>query len=177
MRTIVVAMAFILIATAGCKKHDEAKVPAGYPGAPGPTITPDDLRMFEQATRQSPKNANAWTTYGNALMDTGRFNEAVEAYGKALQLDPKNADVRVDMGTCLRNSGRPQQAAEEYRKVIKIYPNHAYAHRNLGVTLAFDIHDRQAAIREFEKYLALSPNAADATEIRQRIEELKSGKL
>ena len=173
MRNILVVMVFVLIAMTGCKQREESKLPAGYPGAT--TVTPEDLRMFEQTAKQSPKNANAWITYGNALMDTGRYNEAVEAYGKALALDPKNVDVRVDMGTCLKNSGRPQQAVEEYKKAIKQNPNHAYAHRNMGVVLSFDIHDKQGGIREFEKYLELSPNAADAAEIRQRIQELKSG--
>ncbi len=119
-------------------------------------------------------NADAWTALGNALMDSNRFGEAVDAYQKSLAINPKNVDVRVDMGTCLKNSGRPQLAVEEYRKAIKIDPNHRNAHRNMGVVLAFDLNDKKGAIREFEKYLELVPNAPDAADIRQTISALNA---
>ena len=45
----------------------------------------------------------------------------------------------------------------------------------MGVVMAFDLKDKKEAIKEFEKYLLLAPNAPDAGEIRQRVQELKSG--
>jgi len=138
-------------------------------------ITPGEIKQLEQIASQSPKNADAWIALGNALMDSSRYAEAVDAYGKALALDPRNVNVRVDMGTCLKNSGKPQQALEEYRRAIKLNPNHLNAHRNMAVVLAFDLHNKKEAIGEFEKYLQLAPNAPDAAEIRQQIQQLKSG--
>ncbi len=174
MRKKVLAIVLVLIAVTSCsQQRKEPKGQAGYPGGAAVAISPEEMRMLEQAVKQSPKNAAAWTALGNALMDSNRFSEAVDAYQKALALDPKNVDVRVDMGTCLKNSGRPQLAVEEYRKAIKINPNHIYAHRNMGVVLAFDLKDKKEAVKEFEKYLELAPNAPDAGEIRQMVQNLK----
>jgi tetratricopeptide (TPR) repeat protein len=174
MRKSIVLLALILVATIGCSnQREETKGQAGYPGG-APVISPEEMRMLEQTAQQSPKNAGAWIAFGNALMDSGRYGEAVDAYEKGLALDPKNVDVRVDMGTCLKNSGRPQKAVEEYRKALKINPNHVFAHRNMGVVLSTDLKDKKGGAKEFEKYLELSPNAPDAKEIRQTIQQLKS---
>lgn len=83
-------------------------------------------------------------------------------------------DVRVDMGTCYRGIGRSDRAVEEYRKAIVINPSHLYAHRNLAVVLAFDLGYKEQAVKEFEEYLRLSPNAPDAYQIREEIARLKS---
>ena len=176
MKKRFLVLVFVLIAAVGCsQQRQEPKGQAGYPGGAAVVMSPEEMRLLEQAAKQSPKNAAAWIALGNALMDSNRFGEAADAYQKALALDPQNVDVRVDMGTCLKNSGRPQQAVEEYRKAIKMNPNHIYAHRNMGVVLAFDLKDKKEAAKEFEKYLALAPNAPDAGEIRQMVQNLKSG--
>jgi tetratricopeptide (TPR) repeat protein len=176
MRKRVLVFVLVLIAATGCsQQRQEPKSPAGYPGGPAVLVSPEVMRALEQTAKQSPKNAAAWTAFGNALMDSNRYGEAADAYQKALALDPKNVDVRVDMGTCLKNSGRPQLALEEYRKASKLDPNHLFAHRNMGVVLAFDLKDKKEAVKEFEKYLALAPNAPDAGEIRQMVQNLKSG--
>lgn len=108
------------------------------------------------------------------LMDSKRYSEAVYAYSKALEINPNNVDVRVDMATCYKEAGKPQIAEEEYRKALKINPKHLNAHRNLAVVLAFDLGKKEEAIKEFEAYLALAPNAPDAGNIMRLISELKT---
>jgi Tfp pilus assembly protein PilF len=172
MKKTVLIIMLVLAFAMGCEQRQQ-KGQQAVPGAV-PMITPGEIKQLEQIASQAPKNADAWIALGNALMDSGRYAEAVNAYGKALELDPRNVNVRVDMGTCLKNSGKPQLAVEEYRKAIKINPNHVNAHRNMAVVLAFDLNNKKEAISEFEKYLQLAPNAPDAAEIRQQIQQLKS---
>ncbi len=173
MKKTILMIVLVAAAISGCEQRQQ---PKGQPVVPGavPMITPGEIKQLEQIANQSPKNADAWIALGNALMDSSRFPEAVTAYNKALALDPRNVNVRVDMGTCLKNSGKPQEAVEEYKKAIKINPNHVNAHRNMAVVLAFDLHNKKEAIAEFEKYLQLAPNAPDAAEIRQQVQQLKS---
>jgi len=83
-------------------------------------------------------------------------------------------DVRVDMGTSYRGLRKPEKAIEEHRKAIKINSNHVNAHRNMAVVFAYDLHEKQKAIKKFEKYLELAPNASDASQIRQTILDLKA---
>ena len=173
MKKQIVVLMLVLIAAAGCQQRQEPKNQVVYPG--GVMMkSPEEIKALEQLAQQAPKNATGWIGLGNALMDSNRYSEAVDAYQKALALDPKNVDVRVDMGTCLKNSGRPQEALAEYRKAIKINPAHLNAHLNSGVVLTYDLYNKQEGIKEFEKYLALAPNAPNAEEIRKIVNDLKA---
>jgi tetratricopeptide (TPR) repeat protein len=175
MKRIVVLFVVILIAAAGCSRQSqEPKGQAPSPNMPVMMKSPEEMRQLEQLAQQAPKNPRAWTILGDALMDSKRFSEAIDAYKKSLAIDPNNVDVRVDLGTCFKNLGKPEQAIEEYRKAAKINPNHAFAHRNLGVVFAYDLHKNKEAAQEFEKYLALAPNAPDAAEIRNNVQLLKA---
>jgi len=159
---------------ANCQKKEEPKVQTPFPA--GTMAMQDKILQLQESVRQDPTKLNAWTELGNSLMDAGRFPEAVDAYQKALEIDPKNNDVRVDMGTCYRSAGQPNRAAEEYKKAIALNPGHPNAHRNLGIVLAFDFKNKREAIREFEEYLRVAPNAPDAQKISQLIADLKKSK-
>ncbi len=175
MKKIVSIIAVLVIAlTFGCRQKKEEKSPLTY--TPPPMPTQMEVDRLQQAAKASPKSAEAWINLGNALMDSQRFGEAVDAYEKALALVPNNVPVRVDLGTCYRGIGKFDKAVEEYRKALKIDPNFPNAHRNLGVVLANDLHDKKQAIQEFQKYLELTPNAPDAALIRQTVQNLSSGK-
>ncbi|MDA8079942.1 MAG: tetratricopeptide repeat protein [Nitrospiraceae bacterium] len=172
-RIIVVAM--LLVMAAGCRQKEEPRpqyqVPAG-----GDMHTQEEMRLLKEAVKKDPGNVNAWIKIGNSMMDASRFSEAIDAYRKALQLDEKNVDVRVDLGTCYRDMGKPDEAVKEYRKALEINPGHLNGHKNLGVVLAYDLRDKAAAIKEFERYLELAPSAPDAATVRQEIQNLKAAK-
>jgi len=171
MNRLVLVCLVAVFLFANCQKKEEPKVQTPFPA--GTMAMQDKIPQLQELVRQNPKNLNAWIELGNSLMDSGRFTEAVDAYQKALELDPKNTDVRVDMGTCYRSAGQPEKAAEEYRKAISLTPGHPNAHRNLGIVLAFDLKNKREAIKEFEEYLRVAPNAPDAEKTSQLIAELK----
>lgn len=181
MKKIIFLVCLVLVAAA-CQQKEEPKPRYEFPSGPvqggqgGPIQGQDDTKLLREVVSKDPKNLDAWIKLGNVLMDTNRYQEAVEAYGKALELDPRNVNVRVDMGTCYKNSGRPEIAVREYKKALELDPNHLNAHRNLAVVMADDMKDKAQAVREFEKYLQLAPNAADAPQIRQLVQQLKGGK-
>jgi cytochrome c-type biogenesis protein CcmH/NrfG len=175
MKKIFFLIVIVMISAAGCKQQN--RQPQGQTVLPGGPMmpSPEEIRHLQQLAEQTPKNSEAWAMLGNALMDSHRFPEAIDAYRKSLALDPKNTNIRVDMGTCYRNSKQPQRAIEEYAKALELDPNHINANRNMGVVLAFDLNDKKGAIKAFEKYLSLAPSAPDAQDIRQTTQRLKSG--
>jgi tetratricopeptide (TPR) repeat protein len=162
----------VALGTAACKQQEQ-KNPVTYaPAAPSPLA----IEQLQNAARIAPKNPRSWTELGDGLMDSQRYNEAIEAYQKALALDPKNVDVRVDLGTCYRGTKQFDKAVAEYRNALKINPNHPNGHRNLGVVLVNDLHKTEEGVKEFKKYLELAPNAPDAGQMRQTVQELSAGK-
>ncbi len=171
MKGIIILVSLILV-MAACQQKEEPKSQISAL----PLQTQDALKRAQEAVKNDPANVNAWIQLGNISMDTSRFNEAIDAYQKALSIDPRNVDVRVDMGTCYRNSGKPDVAVKEYKKALEIDPNHPNGHRNLAVVLAYDLKDNLQAVREFERYVQLVPNARDAENVRQEIQRLKASK-
>ena len=162
---VLVSLASFLF-LADCRKKEEPVVSA-------PVYSQNEMRSLRDAVNRHPKDITAWINLGNAFMDNRRYQEAIDAYQKALELDPKDVDVRVDMGTCFRNIGQPARAVEEYRKAIAINPGHLNAHRNLGIVLGFDLGDKETAIKELEEFIRLSPNGPQADSARKTIEKLK----
>jgi tetratricopeptide (TPR) repeat protein len=179
------AILILVVATAvmsGCKQQQQAQWSQGQAGqnqvvAPPAMIkSPQEVQQLESLAKANPKNANAWIALGNAQMDAQRYAEAIISYQRSLDIDPKNVDVRVDMGTCYRGVGQPEKAIEEYRKGMKIDPRHPMAHLNAGIVLSSDLGRKSEAIKEFEKYLELAPNAPNAADIRQDIQKMKAAK-
>jgi|WetSurSiteA1Bulk_404760.scaffolds.fasta_scaffold00278_3 cytochrome c-type biogenesis protein CcmH/NrfG len=176
MKRVLIFSVVLLFFLIGCEKKEQQK--STQPPFSGPAQSRGQLQgqiqMLQDTVTKNPQDVRAWIQFGNLLMDSARFPEAIDAYQKALNLAPGNVDVMVDMGTCYRNTGQPQKAVEAYRKALAINPNHLNAHRNLGVVSAFDLGDRKTAVHAFEEYLRLGPNAQDAAQVRQLIANLKS---
>lgn len=174
-KTILIAGVLIAAIITGCQQKKEGeKNQVVYTPAAAPTQM--EIDQLQQAAKSAPKSPQAWISLGDALMDSQRYGEAVEAYQKGLALDPKNVSARVDLGTCYRGVRQFDKAVEEYRKAIKINPDFPNAHRNLGVVLSADLHDAKQGVKEFQRYLELAPNAPDAEMIRQSIHELSAMK-
>jgi tetratricopeptide (TPR) repeat protein len=174
MKRFLASCLLALLFLANCQKKEEAKVQTPLP--PGAVQAQNEITLLQGIVKQDPKNLSAWIELGNVLMDSSRFQEAINAYQMALELDPKNVDVMVDMGSCYRGIGRPDMAVAEYRKALAINPRHLYAHRNLGTVLSFDLGNKKQGIKELEEYLRLSPNTPDANKIRQELARLKAAK-
>ena len=157
-----------------CQKGPQSGSAAPQGSGPGAPLSPDaQIATVKDIVKQDPKNLKAWIDLGNISMDSGRFQDAVDAYSTALKLNPSDTDVRVDMGTCYRNLGYPQKAIEEYKKVLEVNPNHAIAKRNMGGVYAYDLHQKKEAEKMFREYLKENPSAPDAAGIRQEIAKLK----
>ncbi len=178
-RTAFVAgILLVAAALAGCKQQ-QSQWSQGQAGQnqvvapPAMVKNPAEIQQLESIAKSNSGNANAWIALGNAQMDAQRFAEAIIAYQRALDLDPKNVDVRVDMGTCYRGVGQPEKAIAEYNKASQINPRHPMARMNAGVVYAYDLGRKAEAIKEFEKYLELAPNAPNAADIREWIRKLQ----
>ena len=60
--------------------------------------------------------------FGHALRDTGRFEEAVSAYKKAIQLAPDNITAHIGLAFTYSLMGREKEARAEAAEVLRINP-------------------------------------------------------
>ena len=70
---------------------------------------------------------------GQCPQGSGKLDEAVACYRRALELKPDFAEAHNNLGTALKNQGKLDEAVACYRRALELNPDFAEAHNNLGV--------------------------------------------
>jgi tetratricopeptide (TPR) repeat protein len=124
-----------------------------------------------------PEDPKILAAYYNNLAQaqarSGKIDDAVKAYDKAVQLNPANAaQYYYNEGAVLTNAGKPDEAITAFDKAIAADPNKADAYYQKGVNLiAKETTDKNGKVipapgteEALNKYLELQPNGpyADA---------------
>ncbi|XZN91800.1 MAG: tetratricopeptide repeat protein [Microcoleus sp.] len=78
---------------------------------------------------------NDYHNLGNSLLASGRFEEAVIAYKKAVELNPNFSWSYHGLGDVLQKLGHRDEAVAAYRKAIELNPDFAWSYHNLGDVL------------------------------------------
>jgi len=115
-------------------------------------------------TDELAKNPNCWIGYnnlGNALVLTGRVDEAKAQYQKAQEINPNYAEAHNNLGNILLLNGQIDKAMPQYQKALEIDPNYAEARNDLGWAL-FQKRQVDEAIVQYQKALEIKPDYAIA---------------
>jgi adenylate cyclase len=84
------------------------------------------IPLLQKAARFCPiSGRNIFLPLGGALMETGRFEEAVSAYKKALQQSPDNILAHIFLAACYIMMGREKEADSEAAEVLRINPKYS----------------------------------------------------
>ncbi|MCM2290768.1 tetratricopeptide repeat protein [Allorhizobium sp. BGMRC 0089] len=70
-------------------------------------------------------SAEAYMTLGNLLRDTDRYDPALEAYHRAIELRPDLAKAHRGLGNALREMGRPEEAVSAFDEALRLEPGDA----------------------------------------------------
>jgi cytochrome c-type biogenesis protein CcmH/NrfG len=142
------------------------------------TDNEEDIRLAKSILEKEPRDLQALISLGNAYFDADQYQQAIDAYSKALVIDPKNADVRTDMGIMYRKLGQFDKAVEAFRQAAQDQPLHVNSRFNLGVVLKYDKKDFKGAIQAWEEFLKLEalldPGDERPIMVRQEIESMKA---
>ena len=121
----------------------------------------DELSLSRHTLLVTPENEMANYHYGNALMDRGRYAEAVYHLKRAVQLSPRFGAAYNNLGTALDTLGRLGEAMGNYALACKYNPKDALARYNYGTALA-RLGKYQEAIPQLEEALRLKPDLTKA---------------
>ncbi|HEU4403249.1 MAG TPA: tetratricopeptide repeat protein, partial [Candidatus Polarisedimenticolia bacterium] len=131
------------------------------------------LAAFEKAVAVDPSKSESFMAMASIYEKQKNTAKAQEMYEKVIAIDPKNASTSFyNIGARAWNENRTKDAAQAYAKAIEIDPSNALAHRELGTSL-MRTQDFAGALKHFQEYLRLQPNAPDAKQIRETIALLK----
>ena len=134
------------------------------------------IAELREQVKRSPDDASLWTHLGNLCYDSGKFDEAIEAYGRSLALAPGDPNVITDLGSMYRMKGQGAEAVKYYEQAIVIKPDHANAVFNKGVTLLLDMERPEEAMAFWQSVLEKQPHFAlgNGTHLHSVIHELAS---
>lgn len=121
----------------------------------------DALQAADSAISLSPKDPNAHSYRGSALLELNRADDALRAYQQVAQLAPGAAIAHYNCGNALQRLGRWDEAAAALKRALALQPAYPDAHSVLGIVRKAQ-GDFAGALRHFEQAIAIKPDAADA---------------
>jgi len=121
----------------------------------------DTETFWTHVLRTNPNSSVAHNNLGDALVQRGRWDEAIPYFKSALELRPNDADVNNNWGAVLVRAGNLEEALRYFRRAVALQPGHASAHNNLGGVLMLQGKPDEA-VGHFATALELNPNLAQA---------------
>ena len=148
-RVIVVAATAIVLGLCAWRSHVEI----GY--------WHDSASLFGRTLAVTSNNSMAETAMGNALMNQGRYDEAIVHLKKSLALTPHYVDAHVNLSKVLMLQGKRKAAQDELMRALKIDDSNPKLHNNLGALYA-ETKQWAKAVVELNRAVALEPTYASA---------------
>jgi tetratricopeptide (TPR) repeat protein len=100
-------------------------------------------------------SATDWADRGYALVTSGKNQEAVEAFTRAIELDPKNAKTYYNRGGVYGKLEDYRRAIRDFDRAIELNPKFEEVYTDRGVAYGM-LGDYRQAIREYDKAIELN---------------------
>ncbi|RMF58273.1 MAG: tetratricopeptide repeat protein [Calditrichaeota bacterium] len=117
------------------------------------------LNHYVHAMQVNPRISDPqfYFQMGNACRKVKKFQEAAEAYQKAIKLHPNFSEAYNNLGSTLRSLGKLEEGVRCYLKALEIAPNDAQYHFNLANAYKEDKKNEQA-FYHYHQAVRLNPN-------------------
>lgn len=177
--TIALALAVVLagfaVAVAYQRGAGSGDAGAGSTGATA-TMPGDPLAALEARTRDNPEDGEAWAALALGYFDTGRFDQAVGTFDRAIELDPKRASLWSSRGEARvmasRHDPMPAAAAADFQAAVRLDPRDPRARYFQAVRQDL-AGDHRGAIDAWLALLAdTPPGAVWEADLRRTIEQV-----
>lgn len=137
--------------------------------------TPPPATAAEPPAKPAPRKAATATSLiaeAKRLRDRGKSEQALDLYGRAVEMDPDNADALAGRGWCYLDMSQYAPAEASFQEALESVAGHADALMGLAETYRYQ--GRKAdAVKYYERYLALHPEGDDAVAARNAVSQLK----
>ncbi len=129
----------------------------------------DADKWFTTATQWQPENVLGWYYLGRTKYNENRFEEAIVAFERCLQVEPKHVKAQDNLGLSLQALGRYDQAQAAFLKAIEWQSNAPHKDPwpfiDLG-SLYLEMNQPEKALDPLAQGIAIAPDTAKAYQQR-----------
>ena len=133
--------------------------------APFSILDYQDAVTFKDAIKQK-KHHVLYMSLGDAYQHQGKFDEAIAAYQKSIELKPEFAFSLYGLGYCLIKQGRYEEAIQPLQKLISVEPKSINGNHALGMAYA-RLGNKTAAMQQY--YILENLDARAAADLLKAI--------
>jgi tetratricopeptide (TPR) repeat protein len=137
------------------------------------------IQAFQKAVELKEDFFEAFVNLGAFLFQQQKDDEAEKALLKALELRPEEskpkgilADINFEKAKILIQENKLDEALERLKQAYNFRVDHAYVNFLLGY-LYHEKGVKEEAIKHFEAFLQLAPNAPQVKDVKKLLESLK----
>lgn len=116
---------------------------------------------FKAYTLQRNNTPEGWLKLGETQLRLGDAASAEKSFATALSINTNNAEGLNGMGLARVRRGLVDDAARFFTAAVQFHPDYAPAILNLAVVNQQYLHEDQAALDNYRRYLALTPRPPD----------------
>jgi len=116
------------------------------------------LAVVKMARSLAPGDLGLLEDFGDLLLDDGKPEDALRAFGEALRLDPRSYNALWGRGRALEALGKGDDALAAYRTAVDANPELAMSHNHLGCYLFDHRNDATAAEAAFREAIRIEPD-------------------
>ncbi len=129
-------------------------------------LTQEDMKSLLADQEQAHKSqAQTEVQKGEAFMEKGSYQEAIDAFSKAIRLNPQDLAAYYDRGVTYLKLDNYQQAIRDFERVIELNPWESAAYYYRGVSYD-SLHNTWLAIRDYDRAIEFNPQYSAAYYIR-----------
>jgi tetratricopeptide (TPR) repeat protein len=107
------------------------------------------------------EQANEFAQQGTAFHSQKKYEQAIEAYEKAIALFPPYRAYKFIIGEMLFELRRVEEAAQAFRETLEFTPDHEQAWNDLGQCLLL-LGRHEQALQAFECAIEIKPDYVEA---------------
>jgi hypothetical protein len=119
------------------------------------------LKVQDTAIRLEPRNPDAHSYRGTALLQLGRINEALVSYDQVIKLAPNAAVAHYNRANALQRLRQYEKALISIERALRIQPKYTDALTLCGMIYRA-LGDTNKALNQFDAALRINPQAHDA---------------
>jgi len=125
-------------------------------------IWKDSFTLWNYVINKEPEGAYlAYNGLGVAFQKTGRFDEAIEDFNRAIAIAPFFDEAFFNRGIAYEKMGRLDKAIADYTTTIALNPSYYEAYTNRGMIYE-KIGQPEKAIADYYTTIALNPSSQEA---------------